>query len=393
MSVCDTYRLQAYVDGQLGESEKRAVEAHLGDCAACARLVQELRMVAEPLRTEAVAAPVGLQERLLAAVAGLEPLWALDCATAREYACLQIDGELTHEDCQRLVAHLDACGHCARFAAETELTSRMLRAIEPERAPLGLLQQIQKATEERTAPAKTPALWRRWAPSVAGVAAAAALVVVLLTNQPASVPVAPMVAQAPALERVAPPVEHTQPQPVEMASVPAAPRTAKASAKPLPGARTIAAAVPVRPASTPARPSAVAWAPVAPTPAQAPDTYRPVAVALAPARVTAPGAPADVPAVTSVRAETPVAPPARTPEVPNAIRVAAADDTKATPAVEVAVRPSVNHRRPSRVSRPAAEREIYASEEADTRLADARARLNDDARRIVGNEIRGFVIH
>jgi hypothetical protein len=75
------------------------------------------------------------------------------------------------------------------------------------------------------------------------------------------------------------------------------------------------------------------------------------------------------------------------------VRLAAIDTAKATPAVEVAERPTISHRRPTWVSRPAAaEREIYAADNAETRLADARTRLKDDARRIVGEEVRGLVL-
>lgn len=116
-------------------------------------------------------------------------------------------------------------------------------------------------------------------------------------------------------------------------------------------------------------------------------------MALAPARTTEPSGGAEVAVTPSVSAEAPVAPAAHEPESPSAVRLAAADTSKATPVVEVAVRPAVNHHRPTWVSRPtAAEREVYASEDADTRLADARTRLKDDARRIVGEEVKGFII-
>lgn len=392
MSVCDTYRLQAYVDGQLGDSEARAVEAHLAGCAACARLGHGLRMLAEPLQLAAPeAAPEGLQERLLAAVAGLQPLRALTCATALEYVSLQLDGELSHEDCQRLAAHLEACGDCARAASETDMTSRMLRAIEPEAAPLGLLQRIEKATEERSAP--RPNVWRRWAPSFAGVAAAAALVVGLLTHQPQPLSVAPLVAQAPAIQRAAslpePTAQALPPQPAKLASAPAS--GAQVSAPVVASARAE-----LSPRKTPAvapAPSAAAWNALAsaPAPAPAPEPHRPVAVASV--RTTEPGTAAEVALAPSVRAEVPVAPAAHAPEAPSAVRLAAIDTVKATPAVEVAERPTVSHRRPTWVSRPAAaEREIYAADNAETRLADARTRLKDDARRIVGEEVRGLIL-
>ncbi len=49
--------LSAYLDGQLSEREKRRLEEHLSDCAACRRELDELRAVVEAVRSLA-AAPV-----------------------------------------------------------------------------------------------------------------------------------------------------------------------------------------------------------------------------------------------------------------------------------------------------------------------------------------------
>ena len=42
MSEC-SYRLSAYIDGELSPTERRAVEEHLASCEVCAEMVSELK--------------------------------------------------------------------------------------------------------------------------------------------------------------------------------------------------------------------------------------------------------------------------------------------------------------------------------------------------------------
>lgn len=403
MSVCDVYRLQAFVDGQLGDSEARELSAHVATCAACACLLTELRWVAEPLRGASECCPEGLQQRLLAAVASVQPLPGLRCEEALEWVSRRLDGCLSQQEGQQLVAHLEGCCVCARAAAEMELTGAMLQSIAPEKAPLGLLQRIQAAAELAAKPARKPAAWRRWAPSFAAVAAAAALFVVLLTNSPQTPTVTPIVAQTPALERAtsAPPAPAVRPSASRVVAVVSAPVVSVVPTK----RSVLRVVVPSTPAA-PRRASGASTAavlevprmvappvPASPALTAIPEPRQPVAVAMMPTRSDQPETLREVRLMPTRRVETPVVPTGRVPEAPQPVRVAAVDSPKSTPTVETPSKPAEKRHR-TWVSRPASdEREVYRSDDPDTRLADARDKLGRDVRRIVNDEVKGFVIH
>ncbi|MGE5531401.1 MAG: zf-HC2 domain-containing protein [Bacteroidota bacterium] len=410
MPVCDVYRLQSLVDGELPEPEAATLMAHVQSCAACARLLANLRLVSEPLHKVADTVPDGLQERLLAAVAGLQPLPALSCEDALELVSARLDGELSHSECQQLAAHLDGCAACDAAAAQTEVTDGLLRAIAPEAAPAGLLERIQAAAELASSPADRPVQWRRWVPSFAGVAAAAALVVALLSNSPAPV-MAPMVAQNPAIERAAQPAAPASPvrpmaAPVTakapVHAVPAVvatrlpsagqlPKSKSAALKTVPAQR-LASATASHVARTVALPETLS-VPASPAVAPELEIRQPMDVAVAPTHVTQPDASREVRVVPVPHPDTPPALAARTLETPRPVRVATMDGPKATPAATQSRKPS-EKRQHTWVSRPDNdEREVYKSEDAGTRLADARDRLDRDIRHIVDSEVKGFVIH
>ncbi|MEN6404781.1 MAG: zf-HC2 domain-containing protein [Armatimonadia bacterium] len=406
---CDEYLLQAYVDRELDHEQAEAVGAPCRFCEPCARLLRELRVTCEALQVEPQAPPAQLRERLLQAVAGLQPLEAISCTQAQEWVSLQLDGELTHEEIQRLQAHLLACGACYRAASQTELATDVLRQVVDEAAPAGLLDRVQAAVALASGqPQARPTLWKRWGLSLSGVAAAAALLVALLTRVGPAPVTAPMVAQQPT---PAPVVAVAKP------STPTASRVAAFVAKLAPATsvpavksqmrvavsssgRTTVTSVThvIRPRTTPT------VSPALGIPAlSAPMTHespRPVAVAVVPTAPERTAAPhntivAAIPAAEPApRVEAPTPPAAHEVEAPRPTRVAAADVPSSARHPESAPVRVATKIRSSWVSREAEDdREVYAaSEEPGNRLAYARRELTWDVTTIRNSQVREFVI-
>ncbi|MCE5241386.1 zf-HC2 domain-containing protein [bacterium] len=403
MSHCPhILQLQALADGQCDAAEARALAEHLAACPACADKLRELRLACLPLHVLTEAPPADLEARLHDAVRAVQPLAPLTCKQALEWVSLRLDGELAHEQAQRLEAHLSACGPCHRAAAEMTLTTDLLRATEPEAAPVGLLARVQAAAElaapARPAPAPRSVL-RRWGMGLAGVAAAAAVFLAVLLNSltPVTQAPIPVVATAPATPQAvatlpSTPVAAPQLGPAatpessrglipghstgRSARVTEA-RVATVTPSPSPAPRAVAPATP-RKVPTPRAPSAPAGLSVV-----ALGSRGPAALDLAP------------PALPEVHAEHPTlemvasahsvttlpAVPHTAPTSP--VRVAA-DVPKPTPTAaddRPAPAPAPVRSRSNWVSRPvSAEREIYRSSDTSTRLADARMDLARDAR-------------
>ena len=420
-SCYDVYILQSMVDGELDSPLHAAVEAHLVECAACRRTVAELRAVSAPLHAVPLTeAPPDLLGRVLGAVTDLQPLAALACDEALEALTLSHDEALDHVLAQRLEAHLGACPDCAHAARRTGRMVAALRAVEPEPAPLGLLTRIMAATEQTTAPPpRQPVLWRRWAMGAAGLAAAAAIMLALMSQWPVAVETSgfPAVAVAPAGPGpVAPSVpravpEAAKPQPMAFAAKPEPARPAVAAALKEPASRRVAMAFSTR-SARPAVP--VARTPVAPPapsassppPAPAPEppplmlaslprtgAVQPVAVA---------GGSAGGPPEASLDRSVPVLEPRPSPvrlasrptSQPAPVMVAALPTRKAAPSVEPLPPNAAEETRKSWVSRPPAEEhEVVLADSRPERVAMAKAEINDTARRIVRSQPKMWEIH
>ncbi len=418
-SCLDVYILQSFADGQLEEAQRATVEAHVAECPRCRRLLAQLRAVSDPLRDTAPAeTPADLAQRLLAAVSDVQPLPALSCLQAQELLSASLDQVLDHVTAQRLEAHLMACPACYRAARRTDRLVAALRTVEPEPVPEGLLERVLTASERLKRERRQPVQWRRWAFSAAGLAAAAALMLVVLSQwHPATeTPVARTVAVAPNVPAaVSPPTAKT---PTRTAAV--APATAERGrhvqptvARPLarlPERRLFARAPLVsqgsvatpRPGQAPLPGSPTAASPPAPVPEPSPLTVaslprtgavRPVAVATGegdkPAEAVPPPA---VPAPESEPASAGLAP--RVLSQPAPVMVAALPVKRTTPSVEPLPPSAAETTRRSWVSRPAVEEhEVALPDSRSERVAMAEAQINDTARRIVRSQPKVWEIH
>lgn len=108
-----------------------------------------------------------------------------------------LDGELSPRATASVEAHLRACEGCAARLAELEGVARLLSALPAPKAARGLGRRIRLAAQERQVRVTPLAPWRR---AVAGMAAAAALLIGLTAGAlmgrqaleaPGGVPVAP----------------------------------------------------------------------------------------------------------------------------------------------------------------------------------------------------------
>lgn len=59
--TCDEEALSEYLDGELDPERRKAVEAHLGSCAPCAKTLERLKAASKAFKTHgAVPLPAGL---------------------------------------------------------------------------------------------------------------------------------------------------------------------------------------------------------------------------------------------------------------------------------------------------------------------------------------------
>lgn len=420
-SCLDVYILQSFADGQLEGAQRAAVEAHLADCPTCRGLLAQLRAVSDPLRqVPALEPPADLGRRLVAAVRDVEPLPALSCREAQELLSASQDQVLDHVTAQRLEAHLLACAACYRAARRTERLVAALRSVPAEPAPTGLLEQVLTATESLRRERRQPVRWRRWALSGVGLAAAAALMMVVLSQWPRTtetpaaraVAVAPSVPAAVAQPTAKPPsgTVAVAPRPtasprvrdVQIAGVRPQPRSAgrrlTSRAPTAPGPSTPTPVLPEAPSPE----LAASTAPPAPTPEPSPLTLaslarpgavRPVAVAAGEGdKPTEAVPPPSVPASESQPGS--VGPASRAPSQPAPVMVAALPAKKAAPKVEPLPPSAAETTRRSWVSRPAAvEHEVALPDHRSERVAMVEAEINNTARRIVRSQPKVWEIH
>lgn len=194
---CTSEDIQAYVDGELDGAPLQLVEEHIDRCEGCARLAGRLLMLSQSLGAiPPHAAPVGLRERVMSAVARAEGVEALDCATSREMISAYLDDELTAAGRDRLEAHVFACGECYAHLRRTRGIVESLRVINPAATPADMHENILAAIERDAR--RTPMFtWRRIAMAAASVAAGVAIWMSTLVPT-ITTPPAPMIAAGPA---------------------------------------------------------------------------------------------------------------------------------------------------------------------------------------------------
>jgi len=417
MSRCfDRITLQAHVDRELSAEQQEAVVAHLDHCARCAALVSGLRSVCEPLRvTGPVAVPDDLGARVLEAVSGLAPVAPLTCKQATRLASVAADGALSFAEAEQLEAHLTSCVACRRAAAETSVVTAALRGVAPEDAPAGLLSRTLTAVAQSTPAAVRHArpVWRRVALTAAGLAAAAALLLAVLTTgvprrgeAPAVVVRPPVIEYTAPSNRSAAPAPKMAPSPlvrpttprivpsaakIVSASGPRAPRSARP-----PVERVRLAVVPASVATSPRKdlPSPHhLMAPESPAAADLPPMTAPVTLAMRRVDLEhpCPGQGAVAPRVDSPSG-TPTAAEGNTPVVSHAATLLAAKSAPSPDAVR-ATEGTAERRTRNWVSRPAAEeRDVYRADDNGPRLAMAREKLGQDVREFMAAQPREWVI-
>lgn len=115
MSCPAKEKLARYLDGELGEREKRAVEAHLRGCSSCRSFLGKQKDRDRALRA---CRKTGRKRA--------------DCPD-REMILAYADGNpLGGEERKRVAAHLAGCDRCALRAAEAKETVRLVERLQKE---------------------------------------------------------------------------------------------------------------------------------------------------------------------------------------------------------------------------------------------------------------------
>ncbi|MBW2731058.1 MAG: zf-HC2 domain-containing protein [Deltaproteobacteria bacterium] len=114
----------------------------------------------------------------------------MDCRDVDKFVHAYLDGEFVEDDRVAFAAHVESCAHCRRIVRFEQGFKQRLRDCDlRERAPTRLQARIQSALDQEPAPVVVVSWWRRpaWVAVPAGMAAAAVLVVTLVSPQDSSV--------------------------------------------------------------------------------------------------------------------------------------------------------------------------------------------------------------
>ncbi len=277
MTNCpDVLVLQSYIDGELAADEAQAVARHLEGCPECRRIVMSMQAAHSALgATPPASPPSRLFADIQAAVAAHGH--GLACDQAHEMISALLDDELSAEQAATLDLHLQECADCRYYAERMGAVTKLLRGMEAVAAEPGLRARIEAAVDKAARYAGISRIYsagfRRKLGAAAGLAAAAAIMLVVafnfahITGPPQPSPTSPpeIIASTPAPAPQPEPISARATEPEAAATRPPAPPTA-ADTPPQPATRTHRPPR-VTSAPTPRVEPARSPAPVAPAPA------------------------------------------------------------------------------------------------------------------------------
>ncbi len=166
-NVCDIGELMsAYLDGELRDGELARVVAHLTDCLACIAEFHDLKEARTAVRMLPI---LQVPDRVMPAAHYGPELSAF------------LDGELTVDEQEMIVAHLRSCTDCLLELQDLDAARTAVRALPGVEPPLPLLPRLP-ARSQRTS-------LRRLAIAAAGFAAAAFIAFNMGSSGPEPTPV------------------------------------------------------------------------------------------------------------------------------------------------------------------------------------------------------------
>ncbi len=125
-------RLEALLDGELDEGERRRCARHLEVCSGCRELVEPFEVAAAP--------PGDLVGAVLARTSGAA------CGRAQSLLCAWLDKELLGTDQELMAAHLDSCAECRALAAVVRRLAAELPQLAELRPDPGFVAAVLAAT-------------------------------------------------------------------------------------------------------------------------------------------------------------------------------------------------------------------------------------------------------
>lgn len=163
MSGCTDIRelLSPYLESELGEEQARAVREHLAECEDCAGILDTLESIIEVGSTLGELEPPDHLKSDLA---------SSPCTRWLGLLFQAVDREISQQNLERLLTHLEACPSCRSTWQDLTLIHQVSEAMEPSEY---LLKRCIAAREKR--PKERPVLNRR-------VATAAAYFLAVLTS-------------------------------------------------------------------------------------------------------------------------------------------------------------------------------------------------------------------